>query len=144
MVSGIAVYYCNYPQWVDVISSGLSSARLSLTTSSLQVEVCKRKETDIPLGWGVNSKGQVRVPVHVKTFVFVHKLCTWNELLFTPLPWEGYSKKFNTWRLNPEVQPFTFYIPFLTEKILLSKSHYGSCSFLYLLLTNGPPFTFKQ
>ena len=57
------------------------------------------------------------------------------------LHWEGYSTKFYMWRLNPEVQPLTFYIPFSTEKILLSKSHYGSCSFLYLLTGQMVPLS---
>lgn len=31
-----------------------------ITLFSLQVEMCHRKETEMPQGWGVNSKGLVR------------------------------------------------------------------------------------
>ena len=36
----------------------------------------------------------------------------------------GYSKKFYTGRLRPEVQPLTFYIPFFSEKAPLSYTFY--------------------
>ena len=44
----------------------------------------------------------------------------------------GCSTKFHTGRLRPKVQPLTPFI-FLTEKVPLP--------FVYLLLTNGTPFT---
>ena len=65
MMSRIALSYCYCLLMItyQVFFTHLTLSLASLTTLSLQVEVCKRKGTDIPLGWGVNSKGQVRVPV---------------------------------------------------------------------------------
>lgn len=34
--------------------------QIVITLFSPQVEMCRRKETEMPQGWGVNSKGQVR------------------------------------------------------------------------------------
>ena len=48
----------------------------------------------------------------------------------------AYSTNVYTGRLHPEVQPLTlaFYIPFFTKKVLSPS--------VYLVLTNGTPFTY--
>ena len=48
---------------------------------------------------------------------------------------QGYGTEFYAGRLRPEIQPLIlpFYLPFVTEKVT---------SFVYLLLTNGTPFTY--
>ena len=37
-----------------------ATKQIVITSFSPQVEMCRRKETEIPQGWGVDSKGQVR------------------------------------------------------------------------------------
>ena len=58
-------------------------------------------------------------------------LARWVECFEFP---QGYWTEFYAGRLRPEIQPFIlpFYIPFVTEKVT---------PFVYLLLTNGTPFT---
>ena len=52
-------------------------------------------------------------------------------------PGEGYSKKFYTERLRPEVQPLTLLFTIFDRKG--SGTH-----FVYLLSKNGTPFTYLQ
>ena len=67
----------------------------------------------------------------------------------------GFSTKFNTGRLRPEVQPLTLLYTILDRTVPLRYTFYGQMvtpftyllwisgtPFTYLLLTNGTPFTY--
>ena len=66
-------------------------------------------------------------------FQYTIQVCFHIKRFFPREKNRGYSIKFYTWRLHPEVQPLSLY----TRTIFDRKDP----PFIYLIMTNGTPFT---
>ena len=107
---------------------------LSVFTSNLETICYKRCSKSLLKNTKIPRRVDVR---RLKTSL----LKTWGGLLLFSFPpkkenWSapgGIPTKFHAWRLRPKiVQPLTFYIPFLTEKVPLS-----SYTFSFLTAVNA-------
>ena len=73
----------------------------------------------------------------VKAFVFVHKLCTWNQLLFPPSPGRGIQQNFIRGGSTPRSNPLPFMYHFRQKRYFFPRAIMAlvlSCTFYWQMV----------